>query len=85
MSVCSLCLSLFAVLLFLGTAVTCPAQQALLTEDTQINSVAATTNYSSAGVLSVNSASSTLVKFDFADILQTPLTSTGISMFPIST
>lgn len=55
------------------------AQQALLTDDTQIVSTATTTNYGGTAVLGVNSTTSTLLKFDINDILQAPLTSSQVS------
>lgn len=63
-------------MIFAGSA---GAQQALLTDDTQISSTAATTNYGSTAVLDVNSTTSTLLKFDVNDILQAPLTTSQVT------
>ncbi len=63
----------------LCAAFSADAQQALLTDDTQINSAATTTNYGSTGVLDVNSTTSALVKFDINDLLQAPLTESEVT------
>ncbi len=55
------------------------AQQAILTDDTQIVSTATTTNYGTATSLNVNSTSSALLKFDLADALPPSVTSAMVS------
>ena len=53
--------------------------RALLTDDTQIVSTAATTNYGYAGDGAVNSTTSTLLKFDVLDMLPANVTAAMVS------
>jgi hypothetical protein len=55
------------------------AQQALLQDDTQIVSTAPTTNYGTAITASVNATSTTLLKFDIADMLPAGVTASQVS------
>jgi hypothetical protein len=55
------------------------AQQALLLDDTQIVSTAPSTNYGIAITASVNSTSTTLLKFDIADMLPAGVTASQVS------
>jgi hypothetical protein len=67
------------VALFAFTALSAGAQQALLTDDTQIVSTAATTNYGNAGDGAVNSTTYTLLKFDVLDMLPANVTAAMVS------
>jgi hypothetical protein len=71
--ICALTLVLF------GAASQARAQQALLLDDTQIVSTSPTTNYGISINAAVNATSTTLLKFDIADMLPAGVTAAQVS------